>query len=456
MKSKQRCWFIWGAIFLTLSMSGCFTGNLFRNRDPFAGSSNDSSERSFEVPQRHSSTPDKKESSSFKPNDSLKLPIQPEKKKDSSKSNSKNVRENLNGPRIIPQGIEVPASLQLSVEVAAKRQVGSQVTFRLRLRNSGSRDANHVQVESLFDAGFIFPGHPEKKITRTFAKIPAGTSKEFALTLTSDTVGKHCCQFRVSQENREQEWKSVCVEFIPRKLQISLIGPPKRFVGNRVEYTLKISNISNENLSGTEMTLRYSDALIPKEASRGAKQQSDFLKWELGKLKPGEGMQVQAEFECRKPSARSCVSLEATSIDLPQTLADSCLKIVAVKDHAVLHVSDSNDPIKVGDLTSYRVTVENPTGKPMQNLQVTAVVPDRFRILSTMSKKGKKTLDWKAEIQGSHVIFSAIPELKSFEKQHFLVQVKALKTGDATFRAMLSTSQSPTSTTLIEITTVND
>ncbi|HCO27184.1 MAG TPA: hypothetical protein DIT97_30825, partial [Gimesia maris] len=126
-----------------------------------------------------------------------------------------------------------------------KRQLGSGATFYLIIKNASDRSVRNVLLECEFDAALMFPGRREKKIGQRLGTLQPGESKEISLTLFSDVLGSHCCRFRALADGDELVWKSVCVEYEKKQLDLSVVGPSSRSIGSRAEYNLKLSNVAD-------------------------------------------------------------------------------------------------------------------------------------------------------------------------------------------------------------------
>jgi hypothetical protein len=114
---------------------------------------------------------------------------------------------------MVPQEVNVPAQLELTVKVDKQKQAGSSVTYQLTVQNLGQKPVEKIVVESEFDEALVFPGKIEKQVSRTLGRLAAQDSLVLALTLHSDVPGLHCCRFSVTSDGLEAVWKLVCVEF---------------------------------------------------------------------------------------------------------------------------------------------------------------------------------------------------------------------------------------------------
>ena len=239
------------------------------------------------------------------------------------------------GPELPPRPVVEPRDratddgLQLEVDVARQKQVGSGATFRLTLHNVGAAAAENVVLETDFDDPLIFPGRPEKKVRRSIGTLAAGETREILLTLVSRDIGQGCARFSVIVNGMERVWKSVCVDFIKRQLNVNLDGPTESRFGGRAEFTLSLVNVTENVLQETHVRLTYGNVLSPKSGSAGAVRKPGSIDWDLGELQPGERVQLEVEFECQAVTDQTCLEIQISSDGVPDEHLEACLEITA-------------------------------------------------------------------------------------------------------------------------------
>ena len=364
-------------------------------------------------------------------------------------------RDGTGGPAIVPQGVTVPAQLELVVHAPPKRQVGSLATFRLTIRNVGDKPADAVVVRCRFPDGLAYPGSAEREVTRTLGRLPAGKSRAVSLTLRGEKAGSRCCEFEVTSRGAERAWKSVCVEFVPRSLGVAILGPRQRTLGSRAEFTIKLTNTTSRVLKNVRATLRQDAALVPKEASKGAAWDKKTLRWNLQSVAPGAEVQLQIEFDCHKTAADACFSLAVTADGFPGEDVEQCLRIDKPPGVVRMQVRDRDDLLRVGEETEYVVTVHNTGWQSVRGIRVTAEIPGMFRIISADVRQAKHRLMNHADITGRTVTFAPVATLGGGGTLEYRIRVKAFGSGDGTFRVRLSHAIKKNVITVAETTTVN-
>ena len=358
----------------------------------------------------------------------------------------------------LPAGVQ--RRLDLTVQAPARKQVDSNVTYRLTVQNRGDDPAEEVSVHCEFDQPLIFSGSSDREVLNRIGRMLPNETRELALSLMSHKTGTHCSRFTVRFKDQEQEvealWKSVCVEFVPRQLEISVQGPSQRTVGSRAEFNLFVSNRSKAPLSDVRVAVAFDAALIPKEATAGAEQKPRSLAWNLETLQPAEGVQLQIEFECQIPARRACLTVEAGAKELSGDQAERCVEIVPIPGVLDLRVSDRVDPIEVGKRADYEVSVQNIGLQVVRKVRLETEAPSQLKALSAKVVQDGQPLDLKFERQGQRLIFEPIEQLGPDARVVFLIEVEGLQAGKGEFTATLTSSLSRAAVSVSEPTGVTE
>lgn len=365
------------------------------------------------------------------------------------------------GP-LLPPPESLPAAeppsaegLTLDVDAPERTQIGSAARFQVTVRNTGRQPADAVAVLCEFDPGLSFSRRGERKVRQSLGRMYPGEEKQLALSLSPTAAGTHCARFRVQTGEIEAASRTACIEAVPRRLELEIVGPPERTVGGRAEFTFKLANTSAEVLTGLTATARFDAALVPREASAGAETRPGAMTWRVGELAAGEGVQFQVEFDCRVAAETACLTLEVSGGGLSAERVEKCLRVAAGRGRLDLRAADTADPVAVGDEFEYEIAVRSRDVEPLRDVRLTAEVPPIVRVVSTEVRRGEQTLPVTADVDGSKVRFSAVATLATDEVLTYHIRVKALLPGDGAFRARATDAAGDPPTETVEATTVN-
>jgi uncharacterized repeat protein (TIGR01451 family) len=375
-------------------------------------------------------------------------------KKNNSSSNIESI------PKIEPDEVTVGHPLELTVVAPGRKAPGGTATYRVTLRNTSDGPLENLVVRCQFDEALIFSGSDRREVVRRIERLPAGESKEMALSLTSDKAGSHCCWFVVSRTESGSDVeivsRQVCVEFVTRHVEIDVLGPLQRTEGSRAEFNITLFNNSLKTIGDAQVVVSFDKALTPREASADAERKSGTLVWRLGSLHPMEKIQLQVEFECRTQARRACVAVDVRGANLAAEHEEACLEIVPVPGTLDLRVSDSDDPLETGKTGSYEATVQNVGLQAARRVVLEAALPDNVRFQSAIVRSGETVLPVKSELQGNRLLFDAVEQLEPNARLVYVVTFEALRAGAAEFRASLTSALGSTPVTAAEPTMIVD
>ncbi len=337
------------------------------------------------------------------------------------------------GPRLGFEPLSAPSDADLALVVKAPKQaaLGGNATFEVVVRNGGSEPLEAVVVTVDFDDDLIFSGRVEKRVTKAIGKLAPGQSSEMRLTLASHRLGKHACRFEVTAEGTSPITREVTVEFRQPKLDVKLIGPARRTVGSRAEFIIKVANVWTEPINDLTVTLSHDATLSPHEVTGGFKQDANHLSWTLGRLAPGDGVQVQAEFDCRHLSEQACLAVEARGNDDAFETIESCLTVTSVPGQIDLRVSDRSEPAKVGGEVTFEIVLQNLGLQPLTTSRLDLQGSEHLRFKDHSARLNDQAITLtKSEQDGRWTLIVNQP-LPPDATLKLTVQAIALKPGDA-------------------------
>lgn len=361
------------------------------------------------------------------------------------------------GPSLGFETIAAPNDGGLSLDVRGQRQrpVGGSATFDVVVRNHGTETVTGVLVNVEFDEAFVFPGRVEKRLKKDLGQLLPGQSREMRLTLTSDRLGKHGCRFSMTAAGGAAIEREVSVEFINPKLQVELVGPARRTVGSRAEFTVKIANTSDKPIDDLRVTLQHDAALTPYTASGGFQREEHSLRWSLGRIEAGAGIQVQAEFDCRQLSEQACITVEARGAELSAESVESCVTVVAVPGLLDLRVSDRTDPVKVGEEAEFEITVQNLGLEAVSEIRLELQSSEHLRAGSHTAKVGDREIKLSATQRDGTLRLVLPDSLAADATLRITLRATALQPGDAELRVVATPGSDGTPAETSEFTSIN-
>lgn len=361
----------------------------------------------------------------------------------------------LVGPIIIPGQIRIPTKLRLTLQAPQQGQVGSGLTYRATIQNTNKTAIENVTVECAFDDALTFPGRTEKKVTQGLGRLLPGETKSIPLTLVGHQTGRHCCRFTVTTNGGESATESVCVELVPRQLDVQVVGPRFRTVGSRAEFTIKLINVSGRNLESIRTQVRADSVLKPKEATTGVTQSDLGLSWTLGDLKPGEGLQLQIEFECMTSAEQACLLVDVAGGNFPDEQVETCIRIAQPHRNLDVRVRDTADSLNVKDQMEYQVTVQNRGRTDLRDVELIGEIPPTVRVVAATIEGGSQSQPVRFKLVGQQILFEPVELPTSNPTLLYRIRVEATRPGNGEFVARVRYSANESPIEIGEPTTVN-
>ena len=345
--------------------------------------------------------------------------------------------------------------LNLKIKGQRQRPVGGTVTFDVVARNDGTETMANVLVNVEFEDALVFPGSEERRLKKNLGQLLPGQSREMRLTLTSSRLGQHECKFSVTADGIDPIQQTAKVDFIDAKLLVRLVGPARRTVGSRAEFTVKVANTSDQPIDDLQVTLHHAAALTPHVATGGFQKAEHSLRWSLGRLEAGAGVQVQAEFDCRQPSEQACITVEARSEQLSAVAVEDCVTVVAVPGLLDLRVSDRTDPLKVGDDAEFEITVQNLGLQSVSEVQLDVQTSEHLQAGTHTAKLDDREVPLTQTDRDGTLRLALPNSLPPDATLTITLRAKVLRPGDSELRvvATVGSDGSPVETT--EFTSIN-
>ena len=198
--------------------------------------------------------------------------------------------------------------------------------------------------------------------------------------------------------------------------QTSAIGiekavPREVRVNNPFTYTLKVTNLTNQELSAVVVSEKIaSNMKITASSPRGQASQDGTVMWPLGSLKPNDTQTVNVTAVISERGiGSSCASVTYSS--------SLCTNIEAVEPKLLIALAGPSQVLACEEI-NYTVRVTNTGTGTVENIRVSQPLPDGMT-----TKDGKKTVDLSVAALG--------PD----ESKPFTVPVQASKPGTYTFTA---------------------
>lgn len=342
------------------------------------------------------------------------------------------------GPGLSPPDVELEAlvplgELELEASSVEQSAVGQLTTFHVLLRNSTTQPVANLKVRCELGAGLRFPGSDERELEAGVARLEPGETKEWDLSLVGERKGQACCRFVLvpppSAGTQRRPEQRVCVQFVERQFSLELLGPRQRPVGARAEYLVLVRNPGQQTLEGVTLRVSSDKAIQPAALTEGSRREGDGLAWDLGTLEPGESRRVQLEFTCEREARRAVVRAEIEAEGVALEPAEQALRIDAAIGPLVAELSDSSEPLAVGQRGRLEFTVKNTGLNAARRLAVGVKLPSELGLVTARLERNGLELSTNFTMRDERLEFDLVDELDADQVLTGVIEVEALEPG---------------------------
>jgi uncharacterized repeat protein (TIGR01451 family) len=330
---------------------------------------------------------------------------------------------------------------------------GTVLTYTVDVANTGTGTARNVVLESNFSDGLKYstsrPAIPgEKPFQWRLGDIPAGQTRTVELTLLSPGLGSQAVKFEARDASglKQEDLKTIIVG--ESKLDIVITGPATRLVNRPAEYLITVRNTGNVPATNVIVKSAVPEDAEFVDASRGGRlgeMQKRFNTqaqreiasrdciWLLGTLMAQEKQTLRLVL--RTPHVGGLHQWARVDADRGVTARGECYTTFTAGGSGVhVEIDESMDPVEVGGTCIYTVRVLNQGGDPANKIALTIEVPEQMKFVTVQ----KKPTDFTVNERGM-IIFQPLVSLAARAMQEYVIELQAVKPGDARFRVLLTT-----------------
>ena len=356
----------------------------------------------------------------------------------------------------VPSEPIVPALPAIDVKVtgpdAPTVAVGSEAKFRIVVENRGRDVATGLTVKDRFPAALEQSDHPSP-IEQPLPDLPPGQTKSMGLTFRVARAGQLCHNVEVLAAQRVVASAEGCVTAVegpgglpsdreptllgpsgPLTLKVDVSGPARGAVGEDVEFSIVVTNTTNQALTDVKVVYSADVGLLAKKALGGPKRQDGDLVWTLPSLGPGKIEVLAVGCRCEKALSRACIRATATSHEDAHGEGEACIEIREEKrptppasaSGLSLTATSSHKLVAVGKEAAYEIRVHNGKTTAEKNLVLTAKLPAAMELVP-LKTQGPATTEYDRKDQ--ILVFTPLAELAPGETATYRITLLAKQRG---------------------------
>ena len=315
--------------------------------------------------------------------------------------------------------------------------------------------------------------------------LKSGEVRKFVAEIIPTSAGEYSSRAQAAFQDDEPTRSSlVTTRVVAPQPAVSIDAPSAQQVGERITYTVRVTNTSPVVAPDARLLLQYpanlrflevgsvqptSQSVASSQNSGTQAQQAQNSQreswrqdrqnfnieqgsWPLGDLQPGESVQVQ--LTVRAPERYEEVPVRAIAQfwcgdaqdQATTSVAYARTRIVSLPALAVA-VVDEQDPVRVGDEVAYEVILMNEGNDADQNVQASVQLPDELTFVRASG-------DSDVSSEGQRVAFEPIDEIQPGETYRWTVIARPTSAGSVQVTASVSSENLSSPTKVSEPTTL--
>ena len=323
---------------------------------------------------------------------------------------------------------------QLALNVSSPKRVlkGQNVTFSVKVANSGTGVARNVVLEEIVPEQLEHPDGRELELA--IDKLNPGEVRQFDLTLKAAQAGQVINRLVARGAGDLSVRQDVELEVIAPALEVAVNGPKYRYLDTKAVFGITVSNPGTAQAEDVMLTVKLPAGLEFVEANNAGYYNAEkhVVAWSLVSLPEGRAGDVKLVTKPTK-AGEFAIKVDARSgRDLTAEM-EHPLKVDGLAS-LTFSVTDLEDPIEVGSETTYEIRVSNPGSKAASNIRIVGIAPAGMRIIEGKGSSPN-------QIQGDHIVFGPIASLNPKAEATFQVRVAADAEGDLRMRVEISSDE---------------
>ncbi|MCG6157471.1 hypothetical protein [Rubinisphaera margarita] len=333
--------------------------------------------------------------------------------------------------------------LGLKMDGPTEVLLGDPASQSVTITNPGNGIAKNVKLEALIPDGLEHPRG--KRLLMDVGSLNPGEARSIRLALAATTGGTKLIQVSATAESGLLATSESTINIIAPSLAAEISGPGLRYKNRSATYTLKVANDGTVSTSNVRLMHKIPEGFEFLSASRGATYDAPtrILSWFVGNLQPGKVAEMEVELNAVRIGEFTHF-IRATS-EHGSTTDTQIVTRVEGASALVLKIFDMDDPIEIGNQTSYEVRVMNEGSAAAEDVGVTCELPEGVEFVSASGPS-------EFVVDGNLILFKPLEGVPAGQSASFKIHVVGKTEGNHKFRARMTSATSPEPLTFEELT----
>ncbi|MGJ8649029.1 MAG: CARDB domain-containing protein [Opitutaceae bacterium] len=233
-------------------------------------------------------------------------------------------------------------------------ELGEEATWTVSVSNSGSADATNVIVTDKLPDAFT----PTSNLSQNVGTVAPGETKTVTYSAKAVKQGNFTNRAVATYDGGPPVAgeSGTPIAVVQSGIRVRKVGPAEAYVFKPVTFDITIENTGDTDLQNVRIT-----DILPKGASVAdngkGRVSGNAIGWMIPNLPAGASQLIRTEISAtRKGESTNTVKVvSANGLEASDSVTTNWLAVPGV----TISITDSKDPIRVGEATTYSIQVKN-------------------------------------------------------------------------------------------------
>ncbi|MBX3729380.1 MAG: DUF11 domain-containing protein [Candidatus Sumerlaeia bacterium] len=321
--------------------------------------------------------------------------------------------------------------LTLALTGTANAQLCDELTFSTTVRNAGTGTARDVKVTVRLSEG-VTTADGQSVATFDVPSLAAGQSRDFSFKGKASRTGTFLTQaIATAADGLTARSSDVNTVICKPVLRVTVSGIESTFAGRRITFNGTVTNAGDCASANTVVTMSVPSCTKFVSASSGGTATGSVVTWNLGTLEAGATSSVSLVLQADEICVAT-TEIAAAGACADRVTAGAATELVGIPA-ILLEVVDVDDPIEVGGIEEFIITVTNQGTATDTGIRMVVELENMEYVSST----GPTT----SSALGNRVTFAPLPTLEAKQVVEWRLRTRAAKAGDIRTRFTLTTDR---------------
>jgi len=332
----------------------------------------------------------------------------------------------------------VDPQLQIAKTATPTATPCDEIEYRYTVTNTGTGTIAGASFRDTLAPGITTSGG-NSVINNPVDPLGPGESRTYLARVQAGRTGSFGSSATVTAGNLSATSGTPDTVVTQPVLDIEVTCAADRYLGAPATFNITVTNTGDAPAVNTNLTSTIPGSSQFVDATDGGGLAGGNVGWNLGTIAPGEQNARTVSFRV-SPSRIGALTTNATASAVCATnVSDSCTTDIRGIPAVLLEVVDRNDPVLVGERTTYVITVTNQGSQVDRNIDIEATLPPGSTFIEATGPNGNRL-----NIQPVNRVldFPILPELRPGTPPpaaQWTVTVQADAVGDVRFRVEMRT-----------------